>query len=127
MKGIFSTIKNFLVKNWLLLVILLVIFFVFFGGFNVVRSWFKNMRITSNESAGVKATEIYSNLHGSILGFQPNFFNTNEKNVVKIINSLESYSDFSNVVSEYSKSYGKDLREDLNVELGSYYENLKFK
>jgi len=127
MKRYSLAIQNFIYKNWIILVIVLVLFFVFFGGFNWVRSWFKNLRINSNTDAGVLATEIYANFHGSKLGFQPNWFNTNEKNVVKIINSIESYSGFNQVVSEYARQYKKDLRLDLNVELGSFYEKLKYK
>lgn len=121
-------IWNFVKKNLWYFIAGLVIFFLFFGGWSRLKGWFKDMRTTGGDfDPEVIASFIHANFHGSKLGFQPNWFSTNETRVKDKINSLPDQKAFNDVVTAYRKSYGIDLREDLVIELDSMYNTLKFK
>lgn len=119
---------NFIKENIWLIVPVLIIFLFVFGGFDRIKLWLQQNRTIGGETdPEVTSDYIHANFHGSLLGFQPNFFNTNENNVKNIINSLPSQKDFNNVVTAYRKSYGKDLREELVTQLGKIYDQLIYK
>lgn len=128
MKQFFAKVLNFLKTRWLLVVAVLLGVFLALGGYKKIKLFLQNLKYGRGGASepNVIATRIYANFHGSILGFQPGWFNQNENEVIKIINGLPDQKAFNEVARAYSADHKKDLREELPVQLGSKYNELKF-